>query len=344
MKNSILKKSALLLLAMVWFTGKAQTDPCATNLRDAAVKSEQGWYDEAISLIKQTLENCDLTKNDKIQANKLLIVNYLAIDKIEEAEAAAAAIMKIDPNYEADKMRDPAEVVEMFQKYKPAIVLQGIVYGGANFSQVMASNTYSIVNDNNSPGLDNYKSLTGFQLGLGVEFRLFKGFWGQSVLQYRNSGYSIQIPNVQGHTVNYQEALNFIDIPLSAKYYFLEGKIQPFVQAGVNFSFLNSALGELSGEDNNDIVDRKMQRNTFYIGYFGGAGVAYNQKAFSLQASFNYILSPQNVNKEGTRYDNLDMVFKYYYLDNDFSMNNLVFNIGLTYALGYKNVLTPDKK
>ena len=56
------------------------------------------------------------------------------------------------------------------------------------------------------------------------------------------------------------------------------------------------------------------------------------------------MLTPSNLNKESTRYDNLDMVFKYYYLDNDFSMNNMVFNVGFTYALSYKNVLTTSKK
>jgi hypothetical protein len=161
---------------------------------------------------------------------------------------------------------------------------------------------------------------------------------------YRKSGYSIDIPNVQGRTVSYKEDLNYIDIPIAAKYYFLKGSFQPFVQAGVNFSFLNSALGELSRDDINDIIDRTPQRNTFYVGYFGGVGLAYMFKEFSVQAGFNYLWVPENLNKEGTRYDNLDAVFKYYYLDNDFTMNNMVLNLGFTYTLAYKNVLATTKK
>jgi hypothetical protein len=340
MKIGIKNSCLLLALALLSTTLCAQTNPCATNLKDANQKTEKGRFDEAIVLIKNTLANCELSKNDKIQANKLLVVNYLAIDNLEEAEATAAIIMKIDPNYEPDKLRDEPEVIELFQKYKPTVVIKAVVFGGINFSHVSASKTYSIVNDDDSEGLDNYESVTGFQIRVGVEFRLFSSFWIQPSFMYRKSGYSIAIPNVQGRTIFYTEALNYIDIPIAAKYYFGKGNLLPFVQAGVNFSFLNAALGELSRDDINDIVDRLPQRNMFYVGYFGGAGLAYNHKAFSVQASFCYLWVPQNLNKEGTRYNSPDAVFNYYYLDNDFTMNNMVFNLGFTYALGYKNVLT----
>jgi hypothetical protein len=37
-------------------------------------------------------------------------------------------------------------------------------------------------------------------------------------------------------------------------------------------------------------------------------------------------------------------VFKYYYLDNDFAMNNLQIDLGITYNLVYKNTLTKVEK
>ncbi len=325
---------------MILTSVKAQTDSCLTNLKDANQLTERAKYDEAITLIKNTLLKCTLSKNDKIQANKLLITNYLAIDKIEEAEAAASVIMKISPNYEPDKLRDPSEVIIIFKKYKPVVVLKGLVYGGLNLSKNTASNTFSIVTDDNSEGIDNYQSITGFQIGVGAEYRLFSSFWVQSGLSYRKSGYTIDLMNVHGKTIGYKEDLNFIDIPIAAKYYFLKGKLQPFMLAGVNLSFLNSALGQLSRDEEKDIIDRKPQRNSFYLGYSGGLGLSYSFKELSLQVGVNYLWTPQNLNKEGTRYDNLDAVFKYYYLDNDFSMNNILINIGFTYALGYKNILS----
>jgi opacity protein-like surface antigen len=343
--KALLSRIVLICLSLGFgFTALAQIDPCATNLKDAVQKSDEGWYDDAIALINQTLNACELSKNDQIEAYKLLIVNYLAIDNLEKADLSAAKIMKIDPNYEPDLLRDRTEVIVLFQKYKPAAVLKGYLSGGINLSQTTASNTYSMVTHGSEASLDNYQNVTGFQIGLGLEFRLLPKLWIRAGGQYRSSGYSITIPNVQGRTVNYQEEINYFEAPTTIKYYFLERNIQPFVQGGVNLSFLNSALGQLSRDNISDIVSRDNQRNNFYLGYIVGVGVAYNIKGFSLQGGVNYMINPSNLNKENTRYDNIDMVFKYYYLDHNFSMNNLFFNIGLTYNLGYKNILYDTKK
>ena len=332
------------ILMLFGILSNAQTDPCATNLKDATLKTEQGWYDEAIGIVTVTLENCDLSKNDKIQANKLLIVNYFAIDNIEAAEAAASAIMKINPNYEADKLRDPTEVVLLFEKYKPEPQFRAVVSGGFNSPMVSASKTYSVVADNNSPGLDNYKGELGFQIAVGGEYRIYKELWIQGVLQFRKTSYAIDVPNIEGRTVSYEEDLSYLEIPLLAKYYFLKSNLQPYVQLGANFSYLNSALGELTRDDVNDIVNREPQRNNFYVGLIGGLGLSYTAKGFGFQLGVNYLYNPKNVNREGTRYDNLNTVFKYYYVDNDFTMDDLQINVGVTYALKYKNVKSSNSK
>jgi hypothetical protein len=344
MKQFTIQVYAASILMLFGVLSHAQTDPCATNLKDANLKTEQGWYDEAIGLVIVTLENCDLSKNDRIQANKLLIVNYLAIDDIEAAEAAVSTILKINPNYEADKLRDPTEVVLLFQKYKPEPQLRAIVYGGFNTPLMSASQTYSVVSDDNSPGLDNYKGELGFQIAVGVEYRLYKQLWFQGVFQLRKTNYDIDIPNIEGRTVSYEEDLTYLEIPLTAKYYFLKSRFQPFIHAGANFSFLNSALGELTRDDVNDIVNRLPQRNSFYLGVIGGVGLSYSIKGFGFQLGANYLYNSQNVNKEGTRYDNLNTVFKYYFVDNDFTMDDVQINIGITYALKYKNVNTSISK
>ncbi len=322
----------------------AQNSICLSGIKDASLLTEKGKYDESIVLAKEILAKCDLSKNDKIVAYKILLINYLAIDNLEEADLVANLVLKINPNYEPDRLRDEPELIALFQKYKPTIYLKGAIFSGLNYSSAKASQTYSIVANNNTSGLDNYSNITGFQMAIGAEYKVIKSLWIQSCFIYRSSGYSINIPNVQGRTINYKEELTSFDFPITAKYYFLNRKIQPFVQAGFNFSFMNSALGELSRDDISDIIDRKPQRNEFYAGYTAGFGLSYLFKDWSIQAGTNYSLNPQNVNKEGTRYDNSDAIFKYYYLDNDFTLNNINVYVGITYALAYKNVLTSKKK
>lgn len=324
------------------FLSLSQTDPCLTYLKDANLKSEQGWYDQAIELAQKSLMDCDLDKNDKISAYRLLIQNYIEIDNLEEAAKAASEIMKLNPNYEADKLVDSPEIISLFERYKPTAVLSGTLYGGLNFSSAQASKTYSVVADNDTEGLDNYENVTGFQVGLGIEYKIFNSLWLASGIQYRNSTYKIQIPNIEGRTVSYEEDLNYLDIPVNAKYYFLKGTIKPFVNAGLNFSFLNSALGNLSRDEVSDIVDRISQRNSLNLGYGIGIGLSYKKKGLGVQLAINYLVNPSNLNKEGTRYENLDLIFKYYYLDNDFVLNNFQVNLGISYDLVFKNVLTKE--
>lgn len=333
---------AIIGFAMISFFANAQTDPCLTYLKDANLKSEQGWYDQAIELAQKSLKDCDLDKSDKISAYRLLIQNYIEIDNLEEAAKAVSEIMKLNPNYEADKLVDSPEIIQLFERYKPTAVLTGTFYGGLNYSSAKASKTYSVVTDNDTEGLDNYQNVTGFQIGLGIEYKVFNSLWLESGIQYRNSAYKIQIPNVEGRTVSYQEDLNYLDLPLNVKYYFFKGTIKPFVKVGINLSFLNSALGNLSRDEVSDIVNRISQRNSFNLGYDLGMGLSYKKKGLGVQLAINYLVNPNNLNKDGTRYENLDLIFKYYYLDNDFVLNNFQVNLGISYDLVFKNVLTKE--
>jgi hypothetical protein len=344
MNKKSLTYAFFIAMLLTSFISQAQIDPCLTDLKDGATKTEQGYYDEAIKLLEKSIEDCKLSASDKIQARKLLIINYLAIDNLEAAAEGAATIMKINPNYEPDKLRDPIEVVMLFAKYKRKVVLRGSFSGGLNNSLTESIQTYSIVGDDDAAGLDNYQSTSSFQIGVAAEYRLHKELWLQLGLQFRKSGYKIDLPNIQGRTVSYREDLNYFDIPLSVKYYFLNSKFQPYVEAGANFSLLSAALGELSRDDLSDIVSRNGQRNQFSLGYFGGLGLAYHHKNFGFLLGVNYLFNPQQVNKEGTRYENLDIVFKYYYIDNDFTMNNLQLNVGFKYALAYKRTLNRSVK
>jgi opacity protein-like surface antigen len=330
----------MLLIAFLHFSSavSAQMDSCLTYLRDANLQYEDGWYDESISLLKKSLSDCDLSKDEQIETRKVLILNYLAIDNIEKAEESTAAIMKLDPNYEVDKAKEPAEVILLFQKYKPTAYVKILALGGSNFSVVDASETYSISTDNSEEDLSNYKSKPGFQFGLALEYRTYKNFWIQTGAWYRQVSYSNELHNIQDRTINYSEDLGFLDVPVQVKYYLSENKIQPYVEAGLNLSFLSNSLGELSRDDVKDIVNRTDQRNQFQLGYSAGAGLSYNLKNLSFQAGIKYTNTPSQLNKDGSRYDNLDLVFKYYYLDNDIALDNLQLNAGISFNLIYKNI------
>jgi opacity protein-like surface antigen len=340
MKKILLSLIAFIaVFAITIQNATSQTDSCIIKLKNANTGFEQGDYDGTIKLLRSTLSECNLDKSDKIQANKLLIMSYLKVDNLEEADKTAAEIMKIDPYFKPDKFKDDPKLSTLFEKYKPTPMFKIGISGGINFSKTDAVKTFSIVHADDATGLAKYNNKLGFQLGASAEYRAYKDLWVELGFQYRQSKYEHILDSVESTTINYSEKLSCFDVPLSAKYYFLNGSIHPFVEGGVDFSFLSSAISTTTRDDLKDLVDRADSRNKFMAGYFGGAGVVYTIKGLQLFADLRYIYFPDNINKEGTRYSDPVNVFKYYYIDDDFRMDNFQVNVGVSYVLSYKNAI-----
>lgn len=338
MRKSCLIKRVFLVLTMSLnvLVVMAQMDTCITNLKNAGTEYDNGNYDQAITLLNNTLKRCPLSKQDQLQVSKLLILCYLSIDDLEAADNTAAAIMKIDPNFTTDKFKDDPRLSSLFAKYKPEPKLAVAISGGANWPVIDVVQSYSIVHADDAEGLDSYSSKPGYQFHAAVEKRVFKSLWAEVDFQFRSTNYHHTLDSVQNSTIHYSENLTSFDFPVSVKYYFLQGTIKPYLEAGIDFSFLSRALSTTSLDDQTDLVDRTAFRNKTSIGYFGGAGLRYSTKAFGVFGNIRYILFPDLVNKEGTRYADDINLYKYYYVDDDFKMNNLQFNIGISYILSYK--------
>jgi hypothetical protein len=299
---------------------------------------EQRNYDDAISLLVPAIAHCPLTEEEKIQANKLLILCYLSVDNLEAANNVAAAIMKENPNYKPDKLKDDPRLFALFEKYKPTPVFSVGVFGGINIPSIRVTNTYSVVHSDNAPGLATYSNKTSFQFGAKAEYRAYRGFWVSGGILYRQSSYEHDLDSISNEQVKYIEKLDYLDFPFSGKYYFLKKNFQPYLEAGVDLSFLVSANSTIFRGAEQDASSVTTLRNTFQAGYFGAIGYNYKHNGLLLFIDIRYIYFPGQVNKIDTRYtDNINL-WKYYYIDNDFTMNNMQLNIGAAYIMKYRNL------
>jgi len=337
------KKSLLILatLTAISFFQKAsaQTDSCILYLKNANSGYEARDFDGSIKLLQRALNKCNLDKADKTQAHKLLALSYLAIDNLEAADREAEAMVKLNPNYAPDKFKDEPKYSALFSKFAPVPVFRVGMFTGINNVGIKVDNYYSITHNSAEEAKANssYEGKTGFQLGVALEYRAYKNLWVGLQGQFRRSNYDHTLSNVENTTIHYSEKMSYVDIPLSIKYYIIEKKISPFVELGATASILTNALGTTTRDETKDIVNRIDYRNTFMIGYFGGLGATYKINSFQVFANFRYSVFGKNVNKDNTRYADQVNVFKYYYIDNDFSMNNWQFGVGAYYNLAYKN-------
>jgi len=317
--------------------GYGQMDTCITNLKDASNNYDQGNFDDAIAVLKNTIAHCPLDKGDQIQAYSLLILCYVSVDNLEAADAAAEKVMKINPNYTPDKFKDDSKLINVFKKFSPEPMFSIGVAGGVNIPFEKTINQYSVVYPNGQAPAS-YKAKTGFQMGLQAERRVCNNLWVEIGGSYRSTGYQHILNDVEGEQINYSEKLTYFDVPLCLKYYFAFSRFQPYVQAGAYFSFLTTALSTTNNGVDKDIINRISLRNTYQTGAFGAVGASYMVKSFLLFCDIRYIIFPENVNKAGSRYNDEVNLFKYYYVDDDFRLNNIQFNAGVSFFLRYKNV------
>ncbi len=334
----MLRVASLLIIILVlhYNFARAQTDTCIANLKSAGVDYDDGNFDRAIKVLNATLAGCPLSKQDRIEAGKLLILSYLSIDNLEAADASAMDVMKVNPNYTPDKFKDDPRLSSLFEKFRPEPTLALGINGGINWPIIDVVQTYSVVHADDTPGLATYESNPGYQFGIAIEKRAYKDLWIELEFGLRSTRYTHTLDSINNSTVQYKEKLTYFDLPLSLKYYFLQGSLKPYLQAGVDFSFLGQALSTTTRDDQTDLVNRTALRNTTNIGYFGTAGVSYAIKAFGVFANVRYTYFPDLVNKEGTRYADDINLYKYYYIDDDFRMDNLQINAGAYYTLAYR--------
>ncbi len=307
------------------------------SIINAKAHYEDGEFDTTISMLGKLLNNrfSHLDKEDKIDAYELLILCYLSIDYPEEAHKAVKEIFKIDPLYKPNIYKNDNRLVALFDEYYTKPVYSVGIDGGINYPLINRMKQYSIVY-NNGEAPDAYESKTGAQIGVNFEYRISERMWLRLASVYQSSRYEHILYNVVNETINYKEALYYVNIPVSIKYYIFKNNFQPYFFAGGDITYLSLAESTTFNKESTDIVNRNSLRNSLLPGLFGGIGIRYKYKifAFSLDARYGYYFD--NLNKTGTRYNDKINLYYYYYVDDDIKLNYLKLNAGISVFFKYK--------
>ncbi|MBN1186386.1 MAG: outer membrane beta-barrel protein [Bacteroidales bacterium] len=335
-----------IFIASIAMKGFAQEDECAFKLREAEKLYQQGLIEEIPELIGNCLEN-GFSKEDKLQAYKLLILTYLFEDEVQNAETAMYNFIKKYPEYEITPT-DPQDFVYLYESYKAIpIVSIGAVMGGT-FSIANIKEPYG-TNDLNRE-LGSYNQ-SGMALQFGLKFNVFvyDNIEFNSEILYTQNKFEFYDENFLGiHTLSFDETQTRLDIPLSITYDFdLKIKIKPFVRCGMNVGFLltdyvlasdlynDKSLEAITGADFDVLHQRK---STNYWGIIG-TGVKYKIARGYLIYDMQYNIGLSNQVVPDKRYSNPDELFYYKYISNDFVLSNFNMRIGYVYSF-YK----PTKK
>jgi len=321
----------------------SQQEDCIFKLQEAEKLYTQGLIEE----IPQLLEPCikkGLSKEDKLQAFKLVILSYLFDDNQQEAEREILNYIKQYPEYEIIPT-DATEFVYLFESYNPVPVYS---FGGS-----FGSNTslMSLLEPFDTENLDDYTgdytpSGMGLQGGLFIDRYLHKNwrlsvelFYSQNKFKYNDLLYGFA-------QINYIETHTAIHLPLTVTYSFkTEKKWNPYLRAGFGTSLLLDAkstmtrdyvetgslqFAKIKGSD----IDIKNNTESLHYWTILGGGVKYKipHSYLFFDVRFNYGLN--NSIKTENRFDEneQELIFKYFFEHDDFKLNNLSFSLGWAYT------------
>ena len=337
-KKPILIASLCLLMATPVFKASAQ-DNCGGAVVNATALYEQGKLREAIDAMKPCL-TLSLNRTNLWQGYKILALSYLALNDQKDARIAAENMLEQNPLYVPSLLKDPKDFIDLVNSIVviPRFSLGLAVAAGINNTYVDVTQQY-----NASNFTKNYTSNIGTQFGFVIGYNISNELSVGADLNGSFKNYSINY-STNDFNITDNEHLSFLEVPVYATYSYGKGKLRPFVRLGAYEDFLLSASSDFSATyqpDKTSYSDKGVnsndRRNNTDFGLLGGIGLNWKfDPAWQAFIEFRYTYGLTNVVNDANRYSDQNLIFNYFYLDDDLKISNGLFTLGFVYNLNYK--------
>jgi len=331
-----------------------EDNECVRTLRKAQKAYDDGLIEQVNQMLQLCLESDQLKKDEQLEAYKLIAMAYTYDGKEDLAEEAMLKFLKLDPEYQLQPGVDPKEFSELYSSYHTSPLYTIGLYVGPNWSLADSYKEFGAYNTESDK--KNYKSKVGFQIGLRGTRYIYKGLNVHLDLTYMQNNfmytqdilesYTKVDPNndpskspTKGVSIESVENQTILSIPISFSYTFLmQNQIRPYVMVGFETRLLmgasNSVLKtpldpNIASVESPDIDDFKNQRNNLTFSGIFGIGGKYKIKGGDIFVEARYHLGiSDQVNRNQTEVNADERLWNYYQDDNDFILNNLMFNFG----------------
>ncbi|MEJ0057462.1 MAG: hypothetical protein WDN75_18505 [Bacteroidota bacterium] len=125
-----------LLLISCTFQVYSQGGECDLTLTQAESEFNAGHFYSIPGLLNECITNDNFTKEQKVRAYLLLSQVYLIIDDPIAAEDSYLKLLKVDPEYVANEVRDPIDVVYLSKKFTATPIFTPHFRAGVNTSLI----------------------------------------------------------------------------------------------------------------------------------------------------------------------------------------------------------------
>ena len=298
----------IVFLSGILFSRAVNAQPaCSQTLVLARNYSTEGRYFEIEGLLKDCLTD-GFTKQERIDALQLLTLSYLYLDEDTKADSAYLLLLKTDPEHKVTAGVDPPDLVYLHRSFRTRPILNWIVSAGIDQQYPRIIHNYTVFG---SSPKSSYKYVTGLDFGLGIERNVYKNIFITIESHYQSGLYTLNwsYPDF-GVEGTLPHRLNWVNIPVYARYQFEMKKLKPYLSAGGVLNWLvgesvknlnrTSAFGQPITQND---VNNNNKFNTLNYSLRVGAGVIYKTTGLaSIALDLTYGLGLNDVIIENKRY------------------------------------------
>ena len=317
---------------------------CVQSLRDAEKTYEAGRINEVETMLLPCIQNEGFSKFEKMQAYRLIILSKLFDNREEEADQYFMEMIKTDPEYKVNPVTDPSEFVNLYNSYRTNPIFAIGIKAGMNLTTPNSFVPYGVYNTGGNTG--NYKAFMNVQFGFNADVYLNKKFSIGADLLLSLKKYQYKNTLLDYSELTAKETQMWLELPVVLKYTMGQKKARFYLQGGGAVSMILSSKSNIIRKESNtqsneaigpDINMRSM-RNTFNYSLVGGAGVRYKAGYGYVVLDVKYMYGLNNISNTNQKYSSSELIYKYGYIDNNFTLNSLMFSVGY-----YKSFYKPKK-
>lgn len=331
---------------------------CSQYLNEAEDLFDAGRISKIPEILNRNKGVCfhgdGFTKEEKIQAYRLMALVHIFKDEEVEAEEAVIHLLKVDPEHSKNP-NDPQELIYLLEKYKTDPIFRLGIKIGANqtiVSELEEFGTYDVSGQSKT-----YSPKLGMNIEATFEYSIVKNLDVLMGVQWSNQSYEVQSevlnPTVltgSDFLLTLKETQTSLKIPLMIRYRLFDNKFSPYVLAGASMDYLLSSTmaGERSGIATVPLTGLKLKdfdlRQKYNFSYFAGAGIKLRvNKVNFLVFEARYNLGGANIVKVDNRYNSDKLGFDLNHVDSDKKLNYLGFSVGYVHSF-YNPKKYSDKK
>lgn len=329
--KSLLFLSVILLVSSLGWT---QTN-CSDQLRLAQRRYDSGLLDDIPSILEPCL-NRGFTKEEKANAYKMLIQTYLFSDLPDKADAMMLRFLREFSNYTI-LANDHSEFVNLYKTYRTSPIMKIEVALGGNLSLPFIKEFYGLGNLNTTS--HEYSPNFGFGFEVNYINKFFNNFDGSVGLSYSFLGIGYWDVPYEFTNVGAKYKNMYLGLPLALRYnkdlfgidFFVKGGIEPVYLLYSKINFTRTRINyqdDITGTEN--LIDFQ-RRFDFRPILSIGANIKVWNADILLTAGVKFgTVMPT---KSATRYSNEDLYQKYYFIPDDYLINQVFFNVSYVFSI-----------